>query len=245
MNRTRLLLAVAAATVLVAAACTTPGPGLDGETFTGDQATGFDLVPGTEVSVHFSGEEVRASAGCNTLFGHLEWSDERMVVGELASTEMGCDPLLHEQDEWLAQVLTTRPTVDLEEDTLTLTSSAGSLQLTRVRDADLEGTTWRLEGLEKAEAVSSVPAGVEASLRIRDGHAQVDFGCNTGSGSVHVSGSTLRFENLIATLMGCDEDAMEVEDHISAVLNASPRFEISGDRLHLRGRELGLYFVAD
>lgn len=45
---------------------------------------------------------VTASAGCNRLGGAAEITAERIDVGDLSMTEMGCDPALHAQDEWLA-----------------------------------------------------------------------------------------------------------------------------------------------
>ena len=46
-----------------------------------------------------------------------------LVVAEMAMTEMACEPAaLMDQDTWLAAVLTSRPTVALDGDTLTLTA---------------------------------------------------------------------------------------------------------------------------
>ena len=46
-----------------------------------------------------------------------------LVVPAMAMTQMACTPAaLMDQDTWLAAVLTSRPTVALDGDTLTLTA---------------------------------------------------------------------------------------------------------------------------
>lgn len=252
MRGARALRRRAAATVLlpaafVLAACggRVGAPDVDGLTLTGDDVEGFQLVEGTRVSVSFSGEQVSANAGCNTMFGHATWDGEVLKLPEIAMTEMGCAPELQEQDDVLVGILSTHPTVTHEGTTLTIAAETGEvLHLEQVLDAELTGTEWRLDGIEENSAVSSLPAGVAASLTIEGGQAQIDFGCNTGGGAVEVDDTTLRFSDLAVTLKACDEAIEEVEAHMIAVLTGTVEYEIDGPRLRVRAGEQALHFRA-
>ena len=112
---------------LVAACAGTGGSGgtagsLAGRTFLSDRVTdggaARPLVEGTRIRLVFEDGRLSASAGCNTMGGSVEIRADRLVVGDLATTEMGCEPRLHEQDEWLAAFLGSEPRYTLEGDRL-------------------------------------------------------------------------------------------------------------------------------
>ena len=100
-----------------------------------------------------------------------------LVVPGMAMTEMACEPAaLMDQDTWLSAVLTSRPTVALDGDTLTLTADGAVITFVdrEVADPDrpLEGTTWNVEGLVSNDAVSSIPAGGRVpTLRFEGGRS--------------------------------------------------------------------------
>ncbi len=99
--------------------------------FTSVAVTGATLVDGTQVVLTFDGNgRVSAIAGCNTLSGSYTVEDEQLVVGEeLAMTRMACSPELMDQDTWLAELLTSNPTIVVDGDTLTLTADDVTLEL--------------------------------------------------------------------------------------------------------------------
>lgn len=231
--------------VLLGCSANAGGIDVDGETFSGTEVQGHELAPDTQISLTFSGEQISANAGCNTLFGQGTWEGSELHVQELASTEMGCDSALHEQDEWLAGFLQSTPEASLDGETLTLTSEDASLTLTREEDAELEGTRWRLDGLERNEAISSIPSGVEASLTINDGQAEINFGCNTGGGEVTVGDGQLEFGELISTLKACGDDATEVETQMTRVLQDTVDFEIDRSQLRIGSGDERLHFIAE
>ena len=87
-------------------------------------------------------------------------------------TEMGCDPALHDQDEWLSQFLGSDPQIALDGDELTLTSGGVTITLLdrEVADPDLPlvGTTWTVTSIISGDAVSTVPDGAEATFEFAD-----------------------------------------------------------------------------
>lgn len=233
-----------------------PGPidaaDLDGRTFIATEAVGHELVEGSEVRLQFGPDGVSGTGGCNQLVA-APWSledDVLVVSGPMAMTEMACDPpALMEQDAWLADLLTGRPTVALDGDTLTLTSGDTVLTLTdrEVADPDreLEGTAWELESLVTADAVSSVPTGVTTpTLTIADGRLQVHLGCNRGNAEVTVGDGTLEIGPLATTRMACPGDGDQVEQHLGQVLTGTVEYSIEADQLTLTNGDVGAVYRA-
>lgn len=211
---------------------------------------GHELQAGTAISLAFTGSELRANAGCNTMSGSYDVADGALRVDGLASTEMGCQPPeRHDQDEWLARVLTSEPTVELGEESLYLRTDEVSLRFVDERvvdpDRELTGVTWTLETLIEGDRASSVPEGVDVpTLQVaEDGTAELFAGCNMGSGTLRADGGTLELA-LVVTDMACEDEAMAVEEHVLEVLGgAFAAFEIEGSRLHVSAGERALEFT--
>ncbi|OGO53394.1 MAG: hypothetical protein A2V84_05700 [Chloroflexi bacterium RBG_16_70_13] len=171
----------------------------------------------------------------------------RLVVDQLATTEMACDPALMEQDRWVADLL-DGATIALDGDTLTLTK--GMTRLTfldrEVADPDrpLLGTRWVVDGLVARDAVSSVPAGVVAALTFADGWVEVEAGCNTGGGAIQVTESTIDFGPIGLTKMACEPPRMAVEQALTTVLSGSVRYTIEAAILTLDAGGVGLMLRA-
>lgn len=124
MPRRVATLVIAGAAGLALAACTDSAASVDleGRTFTSTDVTGHELVEGSAITLAFEDGQVSARAGCNTLFGGATWDGGTLeITDQLASTMMACDDALMDQDDWLAEFLTSSPAVMLDEaGTLTL-----------------------------------------------------------------------------------------------------------------------------
>jgi heat shock protein HslJ len=212
------------------------------------------LVAGTRITLNFvaDGHRLGAQAGCNQMGGPASFEGGRLVVGEMATTEMGCDPPRHAQEEWLARFLTSRPQWSMSGDTpeppgesgSTLTLDNGTTRVVledrEVADPDrpLQGTKWVVDTIVDRDAASSVPAGVEAHLTFEDGNR---FGGNTGCNGmggnsvVHEDRSTITFSEVITTKMACDDDRMRVERAVLATLDGDVAYRIDADALRLDG----------
>jgi heat shock protein HslJ len=232
---------VGLASVLVVAACggTVGGgaPQLQGRTFLSTQVEGRALVPETRVQLSFDQGSVGASAGCNSMGGDYSLDGNRLVVKQLAQTEMACEPLLMQQDQWLADLLMGGSTITLVGDTLTLEASGVRLTLLDRKvanpDRPLEGTRWVVDGLVSNGAVSSVPGEAEASITIANGRADVEAGCNQGGAQVEIGDGSITFGPLALTKMACDADRMALEQGVSAAISGRLAFTIDADRLTL------------
>lgn len=79
-----------------------------------------DIVPGSTIRLAFDDDTLTANAGCNTLRGGASIDEDQLVVSELASTLKSCEEPLMAQDEWLSSFLTSRPTIERQENDLWL-----------------------------------------------------------------------------------------------------------------------------
>jgi heat shock protein HslJ len=202
------------------------------------------LVEGTRITLNFvaEGHRLGAQAGCNHMGGPASFEGGRLVVGDLATTEMGCDPPRHAQDEWLARFLTSRPQWSRSGSTLTLDNGTTRIVLEdrEVADPDrpLRGTKWVVDTIIEGDTASSVPAGAEAHLTFEDGDR---FGGNTGCNGmggnsvVDEAASTITFSEVITTKMACEENRMRLERAVLATLDGDVAYRIDADVLRLDG----------
>lgn len=220
---------------------------IDGRTFLSTVIVGRALVPGSQVRLSFEDGRIGANAGCNSMSGSYAVDGGRLVVGALATTEMGCDPALMDQDGWLGGFL-DGASIALAGEMLTLAKDGVTLTLLDrvVADPDrpLAGTRWVVDGLVSGDAVSSVPAGVVATLVFADGEVAVEAGCNSGGGSAEIAETTITFGPLALTEMACGPDAMAVEQAVTSVLAGTVDYTIEADSLTLAGAGAGLLLRA-
>jgi heat shock protein HslJ len=202
------------------------------------------LVKGSRITLSFDDTAVGAQAGCNSMSGGASLDGGVLTISGngLASTEMGCDPPLMDQDTWLAGILTSGPTVTLDADALTLTSGDTVIEFqdkeSAEPDVSLTGTTWTLDsigdgsGASADGSVSSVPMGVTSTLAIGgDGSVSLHPGCNTGHGQVEIGEGTLTFGPIATTRMMCPDDQMGVENTVLKVLDGQVTYEIDSQQL--------------
>jgi heat shock protein HslJ len=228
-------------------------PDVDDRTFVAtsitDRGRSRALVDDTELRLTFRDDQLGIEAGCNHLSGSYELDGDRLVVGPIGGTEMGCPQPLMDQDAWLAGVLAGESRLRLVEDDLTLTSGEVVIELTDREtvspDLPLTDTRWFLDSLLEGDAVSSVPGGVRATLVVRDGRASVDAGCNSMGWDVEVDGDTITFANGTTTDMGCPDDTATVEHAVATVFDGEATWTITERSLTITNGDRGLGFRAE
>jgi heat shock protein HslJ len=57
-------------------------------------------------------DRIRAHAGCNSIQGSARVQDGRLVVVDLATTEIGCPPDVAVQEQWVLAMLQARPRLE-------------------------------------------------------------------------------------------------------------------------------------
>ena len=208
------------------------------------------LVPDTRIRLNFSGTNLGASAGCNSIGGTYRFEGGRLVFEGGAMTEMGCDQARHDQDEWLVAFLASRPAAHLNGNDLALESGSVVVAL-RDRsvvepDANIVGPTWTLVSIIQGDAVSSVPQGQSATLKFNaDGRFELFAGCNRGGGTWQAAGGGIEFSAIMLTKMACDGPASAIESAVPGILEAdSNAAEIKSNILTLEAGANGLQFEA-
>jgi heat shock protein HslJ len=133
--RAAAALAVAVITGVLMASCGVPGNALAeqllGREFkTGGPAdvTGYDLVPGSQLTLafyrdHDNADAFGGDAGCNSMGAAAAWDGNTVRAADgLTQTEMACEGLMG-QEAWWAGLLTSGITLALDGGTLTVTAN--------------------------------------------------------------------------------------------------------------------------
>ncbi|WP_169512972.1 META domain-containing protein [Actinopolymorpha alba] len=214
-----------------------------GRTFLSTQVTEsgkeWRLVSSTRISLWFADDgRLVANAGCNTMQSPVKLAGGTLVVEDLLTTEMACNPpFRHDQDSWLASFLEAKPRWRLEGDKLTLTSGNTRIALLDRKvvrpDLPLEKTRWQVDTLIDGETASSVPGTTKAFLVFSDGKVTGSTGCNQLSGPAAVVGKTIEFGPIVTTKRACQPDVARLEQIVLAVLDGTVQFSIDSDRLRL------------
>lgn len=208
------------------------------------------LVPGTKIRLGFHHGTVSASAGCNNMGGEYEIDSGALVVGQMATTDMGCAADLMDQDQWLAHFLSSKPAVSLDGNDLVLTSDTTEITFldrsVAEPDQPLTGITWGLTTIIDGEMASSVPVTVTPTLLFKDdGTVEIYDGCNSGGGQYTVEGQTLKLSQVVSTQMACGGDKDAVAAAIRQVLGAQEiQFSIDHSTLSLQASGRGLQYDA-
>jgi heat shock protein HslJ len=203
--------------------------------------TAKPLVTGTTIRLRIlEGGRIAVQAGCNTAEGAARLEAGTLVVDDLATTEIGCEDALHQQDEWITGFFRGRPAWRLDGDNLVLTGK--DIELKMVDNAKdqgaarpLVGTRWTVDTLVTAGASSSVPAGTAAFVTFGpDGTVTGSTGCNSFGGTATVDGHKITFGELVMTKMACDGAAGDLEAHVLRVFDQKPlTYRIEGSTLVL------------
>ncbi|MCB2050752.1 MAG: META domain-containing protein [Novosphingobium sp.] len=110
-----------------------PSSELDGSEWRLQTLDGDELAS-SNARFKFTGDQLRASAGCNTMTGNWRVEDSRLLIGPLMQTEMYCAGPTWEQEKTLGALLASAPVLSNDDKwtALTLTSRGHSAELVRI-----------------------------------------------------------------------------------------------------------------
>lgn len=213
---------------------------------------------GDVLRLTIDGTTLSFQATCNTMSGTSSIDDDGVLaVDSVGGTEMGCPGKGFEQDDWLVGFFESRPVLDVLDVGFSLTSGDTTLQFLppdaspAVDDQPLEGTFWRLTGVEERDGdgsdgtvgMTAVPRRTHAWLRIEDGEIRFETGCNAGGGPVGIEADRLRFGQVVISLVGCLGDGADLEGpQVDVLMHRQASWSVDGDRLRIsRGPTTLLY----
>ncbi len=225
---------------------------LNDREFIAESIKSRSVVPGTEIRVRFRDQGITVLAGCNHLGGTFHLSGTRLKLTEYSSTEMGCDPALHAQDEWIGEFLIAGPSLELEEPRLVMATPDDRMTLidreVASPDLPLVDVKWIGDGYGDDSAVSFGPGADTVTAQFdSNGNAAFYTGCQTATGQYTVDGAKLTLEGLIYDGTECSDNGLQfLEDQVTRVLDGdSLTFEIDENRLQIHQGKYTLYFRAE
>jgi heat shock protein HslJ len=195
--------------------------------YTSTSVEGHDLVAGTEIELAFEDDVMSVSAGCNTLFGSYKLKGSTLAwTGEPASTMIGCDQDLTEQDRWLAEIFSAGLTAQADGDALTLTGDGVTIELASTATTSLDGVlgrSWTGIGTIAEGTTSRLPVRTRRpTLSVRDdGLARLFTGCTSGRTTVRVDGSTIAFAHTRVQRGSCQGAAGDTHQAVLELLDGT------------------------
>lgn len=198
-----------------------------------------------------SARRFSGNAGCNRMFGNYEREGTRFKAGNVGTTKMACvGSGAARQEAAFLEALKNADRIRRNGATLTLRDAGErTLKFQRAKRsdpgqvADLATKKWLLSRVN-GNPVNLTKNAPFLNFDADKGSAGGNSGCNAFGGDFEVSGITIRFGDMIQTMMACErEGRMEVERGFMNGLRNANRFEIRGNRLILfRGNQEMLVF---
>lgn len=215
------------------------------------------VVDAAPVTLTIDGDRWTGTAACNTYRSTVEVDGERLEVGNVPRTEMGCvDQQVMRSEAAYLEAFVTVDRYRSDADRLVLHGPETELQFEPVvpePDVPVVGTRWELvalvDGAELDGAVSSVIGAPELRLA-EDGTFVAGTGCNDVTGRYELEGDTLTIVRAEMTDAGCSDDLQAAQEgHIIGTVGRPQDLSVAHDgrALRLMGRGgLGLdYDVAE
>lgn len=217
------------------------------------------LVEDTVLRIQFDSDgNLSADAGCNSMFGAYKIVDGILATEQLATTEIGCDPKRHAQDEWFVAFLQSSPLISADGGRLIMKSAPNDAIVIEITFMDEEVATPDLALWDTTWIVDTIINDDIAMNTITDNPATLDFsqggtlqfytGCNQGFATYEVVADQLILGDVGWSERGCaDANRQDLE---MAVLNVfgvgeSITWNIAVDRLLLRVKGVALGFRAN
>lgn len=194
----------------------------------------FQLVEGFRVTMNVEPDgTVGGTSACNSYGGSYVADGEDLIVGELSSTAIGCNPEVMESERAFMSFLDRPLEYERAGDELVLRSDGDELRfvaVTPVPTEELIGTEWLLASLVEGETAST-PEGRPATLLLtRDGLVRGSTGCRALEGEYVVDADQVLFTTFSA-LGECPPTLTDQDGFIVTVLGDGFTLDIEGDRL--------------
>lgn len=161
-----------------------------------------DLVEGTRIRLRFDDGNLGATAGCNSMGGAYSLDGQAtagapLLVSGLGGTDMGCEQIRHEQDDWLTAFLLSSPELRLDGDQLILANDTTTIELLdrEIADPDrrLDGTEWVVTGFVDGDTATNISVPTPATMTFDAANNLVSGtdGCNDYAGPVEIADGSI------------------------------------------------------
>jgi len=187
------------------------------------------------VTMTIDGSRISGRAACNSYGGAASIDNGAFSVGEIAQTEMGCEPAVMEIESMFMQGLFGITGATRSGETVSLTGAGVEFTfelLPPVPTAELIGPTWVLDTIIQGDTATSTAATADSATLVlsTDGTFTGGTGCREISGEYVVSGDTVQFTSFGA-YGECSSDVEWQDGQVITVLEGGFTTAIDGDRL--------------
>jgi heat shock protein HslJ len=198
-------------------------------------------VPSTSITsavatLNLTAEGATGSTGCNRYLAEVELEGAQLRIVPGPTTLAACtDDGASRQERALLDALPLVVSWRTSQDRLLLYGEGGDQLLAFVgQTGGVEGE-WVVTGVNTGDAVESSELTETLSLQFVAGTVSGHGGCNGFSGRYRAEGSSIEIgDDLMRTLIGCDQEVMALEDAYLAALARATTVDLDGDTLTLR-----------
>ncbi len=219
---------------------TAPPTTLEGATWQlasyGDAASPTMVPADVTVTAKFAEGKVSGNAGCNSYSMNYVVDGDTLTTTPGPVTMMACpEPIMAVEQAYLSAMAKAQ-TYAIADGQLTIFYDGGQLLFSPQAQAGLEGTDWLVTGYNNGkEAVVSVVADTEITMRFAEGKLSGVSGCNNYNAPYTLEGSNLTIGPAASTRKMCPgEGVMEQEQQFLAALTTVATWEIAADQVTLR-----------
>lgn len=199
----------------------------------------FPVVDGFRITMNVAPDgTLGGTSACNSYGGSYVADGEDIIVGELASTAIGCVPEVMESERVFMSVLRLPLEYERTGDELVLRHDGDALRfeaVTPVPTHELIGTEWLMTSLVDGETVSTPGGGPATLLLTQDGLVRGSTGCRALEGEYVIEADRVLFttfsalgecppsladqDGFVVTVLG-DGFTVDIEDAILTVTSA-------------------------
>jgi len=199
---------------------------------------GRPLPSGTNVTLLFAIVNASGFSGCNQYTIGYATLDTGLAFGAPVTTRASCGQTIDTFEVGYFSSLSSVTHWAIANDTLTMTKATGEtiLTYTRMAPATVEGP-WTITLVNNGSgAVSSVPAGVSATISFMpDGTVSGFGGCNSfGGGYSTGPANKIAIGPLMSTMQACGDPADTLERQLLTALQNSTKWNVTAGTLDLR-----------
>lgn len=202
------------------------------------------LVGESRIRISFSEGSLGWRVSCNHFGADLEVARDRLITGDVVTTDIGCPPEEQEQDEWVASFLESDPSWRLTDQDLTLASGDDEITLVEVSSPEastpadeLMGRTFTSTGATTGGEPRPLVDGEPIRLTFERSQRRDSVGwratCNGAGSSVEITPDRLLLGPIASTAMGCPKPSAEQDEWLSEFFEADPEWVLDDGKLTL------------
>lgn len=213
-----------------------------------------DLVGRSRIRISFSEVSLGWRVNCNHFGADLEVARDRLITGDVVTTDIGSPSEKQEQDEWVANFLESDPSWRLTDQDLSLTSGDDEITLEEVSSPEASTPADELMGRtfisteattrgEPRPLVDGEPIRLTFERSQRRDSIGWSATCNSAGSTVEITPDRLEIGTIASTLMGCPPHEARQDGWLGDFFAADPEWVLDDGKLTLTSGDSVIEFI--